>query len=327
MSRRSKASSSSENVSPIPTMVSNEAIVVISGTSSTTTEETIRKVVAQIALPEGYECVLPFPLTRPIIHLRVSGGFLLCAQLYGFELSIENFLGVLAPKLTIGEGEIKRRMKEAGLVDHEFKAKAIMEEELLIVAGPHPVLDPYEGPLNRFTRLQIMMNWASVRKYIPDDVPAMPSSSGRVLHSSHKRPRVDETPTEDVPISSEGTPETSFTTPVLTPHLDPKMVILVHVSTSFSFQILATIVVMEEKHTASLKNFEASCQELLESRAQVVEKDGQIALLSVENEVVRASIVQAYTRGRQEGASSAVAMFKDFVEYTTRCISKLPPSI
>ncbi|KAK4424510.1 hypothetical protein Salat_1644400 [Sesamum alatum] len=69
-------------------------------------------------------------------------------------------------------------MKEAGLVDHEFNAKAILDEELLIVAGLHPAPDKYEGPLDRITRFRIMMNRAAVRKFIPDDVLAMRSSSG-----------------------------------------------------------------------------------------------------------------------------------------------------
>ncbi|KAK4416752.1 hypothetical protein Salat_2500700 [Sesamum alatum] len=50
-------------------------------------------------------------------------------------------------------------------------------------------------------------------------------------------------------------------------------------------------------------------------QVQIVEKDGQVAALTLENEVVRASTVQAYTRGREEGASSAVAAFKNSHEY------------
>ncbi|KAK4413241.1 hypothetical protein Salat_2736700 [Sesamum alatum] len=44
--------------------------------------------------------------------------------------------------------------------------------------------DPYESPLDRFTRLQIMMNRASVRKFIPKDVLAMLSSFGTRSGSS-----------------------------------------------------------------------------------------------------------------------------------------------
>ncbi|KAK4430818.1 hypothetical protein Salat_0843500 [Sesamum alatum] len=55
--------------------------------------------------------------------------------------------------------EIKNRMIEAGLIDHGFRAKAILEDELLIVA-------------------ETMMNRAAVRKFIPEDVPAIPLSLG-----------------------------------------------------------------------------------------------------------------------------------------------------
>ncbi|KAK4434936.1 hypothetical protein Salat_0656600 [Sesamum alatum] len=69
-------------------------------------------------------------------------------------------------------------MKEAGLVDHEFSAKALLEDELLVVAGLHPAPDTYDGLLDRFSKLRIMMNRAAVRKFIPEDVPAIPTSSG-----------------------------------------------------------------------------------------------------------------------------------------------------
>ncbi|KAK4416753.1 hypothetical protein Salat_2500800 [Sesamum alatum] len=69
-------------------------------------------------------------------------------------------------------------MKEVGLVDHEFSAKALLEDEHLVVAGLHPAPDTYGGPLDRFSRLRIMMNRAAVRKFIPEDVSAIPSSSG-----------------------------------------------------------------------------------------------------------------------------------------------------
>ncbi|KAK4421394.1 hypothetical protein Salat_2089900 [Sesamum alatum] len=69
-------------------------------------------------------------------------------------------------------------MKEVGLVDHEFSAKALLEDELLVVDGLHPTPDTYEGPLDRFSRLHIIMNHVVVRKFIPEDVPVIPTSSG-----------------------------------------------------------------------------------------------------------------------------------------------------
>ncbi|KAK4423575.1 hypothetical protein Salat_1940300 [Sesamum alatum] len=67
-------------------------------------------------------------------------------------------------------------MVDMGLIAHGFNAKAILEEELLIVAGIHPAPDPYKGPLDPVTRFQTMMNRAAVRKFIPEDVPAIPLS-------------------------------------------------------------------------------------------------------------------------------------------------------
>ncbi|KAK4421393.1 hypothetical protein Salat_2089800 [Sesamum alatum] len=55
--------------------------------------------------------------------------------------------------------------------------------------------------------------------------------------------------------------------------------------------------------------------ELEALRVQIVEKDGQVAALTLENEVVRASAVQAYTRGREEGASFIVTAFKNSHKY------------
>ncbi|KAK4413824.1 hypothetical protein Salat_2795200 [Sesamum alatum] len=311
MPRRSRASSSSETVSPAPTMVSSEAMAIISGTSTTMTEESIRKLITQIALPVDYEWVLPlpcesanspspgcmtlysaqllsglcFPLPPLLLQVfnllgiprsqllpnsyRLVVGFLLCSQLYGFDPSVENFLGALAPKLTTREcfiyltprpgltfirdkpsshgawksrfffikkpkwgvhvawswflnalpplnlGEIKRRMKEAGLVDHEFKAKSILDEELLIVVGLHPAPDTYEGPLDHFTRLQIMMNRAAVR--IPEDVPVMPSSSGtRYVPSTPTDLPPELTPSSSTPPSAPINPEADVrATPII----------------------------------------------------------------------------------------------------------------
>ncbi|KAK4424010.1 hypothetical protein Salat_1594400 [Sesamum alatum] len=298
MPRHTRVSSSSETASPVSVMASSKAMAVISGTPTTMTEESIRKLVAQIALPATYDWVFPstsmaasnpppgfltvysaqllsglkFPLPFLMVEIfnllgippsqllpnsyRLVVGFLLCSQLYGFSPSVENFLGVLAPKVTTGEcffylsprpgltflrekpsshgawkshfffvrkpewnvptawawslnalpplnlGHIKRVMKEAGLVDHEFNATKILEEELLIVAGLHPAPDRYEGPLDRLTRFRIMMNRASVCKFISNNVPAMPSHSGtRSAPStpSDLPPELTPTPTTTLP--------------------------------------------------------------------------------------------------------------------------------
>ncbi|KAK4423358.1 hypothetical protein Salat_1918600 [Sesamum alatum] len=145
MPRRSKASSSGENVAPSPTLISGEALAVVSSTPSQMSEESIRKLVDQISLPATYDWLRPspsqfannppegfltvytsqltsglrFPLPDLLVQLfnvlgippsqllpnsyRLVVGFLLCSQLYQFEPTLENFLGVLAPKLTTGE--------------------------------------------------------------------------------------------------------------------------------------------------------------------------------------------------------------------------------
>ncbi|KAK4426624.1 hypothetical protein Salat_1431100 [Sesamum alatum] len=59
MPHRTRVSSSSETASPVSVMASSEAMAVISGTPTTMTEESIIKLVAQIALPATYEWVLP----------------------------------------------------------------------------------------------------------------------------------------------------------------------------------------------------------------------------------------------------------------------------
>ncbi|KAK4417430.1 hypothetical protein Salat_2568600 [Sesamum alatum] len=61
---------------------------------------------------------------------------------------------------------VKERVKAAGLLDHGFKAKALVEEDLLILVGLHSVPDTYTGPESRYFRLQTMMNRAVVRKFL-----------------------------------------------------------------------------------------------------------------------------------------------------------------
>ncbi|KAK4426610.1 hypothetical protein Salat_1429700 [Sesamum alatum] len=48
---------------------------------------------------------------------------------------------------------------------------------------------------------------------------------------------------------------------------------------------------------------------------QTVEKESQLAMMMMENAAIKASTMQAYARGREEGASSAVSAFKGSSEY------------
>ncbi|KAK4417218.1 hypothetical protein Salat_2547400 [Sesamum alatum] len=98
-------------------------------------------------------------------------------------------------------------MIDVGLVSHEFKAKAILEEELFIVAGIHPSPDRYEGPLDAYSRLRITMNRAVVRKFIPNDVLAIqPSPSNRSILSTPS-----EAPSASVPRVVTPPPPQSYT--------------------------------------------------------------------------------------------------------------------
>ncbi|KAK4429068.1 hypothetical protein Salat_1206800 [Sesamum alatum] len=49
---------------------------------------------------------------------------------------------------------VRERVKAAGLLDHGFKAKALMEEDLLTLAGLHPIPNTYTGPDSRYFRLR-----------------------------------------------------------------------------------------------------------------------------------------------------------------------------
>ncbi|KAK4424414.1 hypothetical protein Salat_1634800 [Sesamum alatum] len=164
------------------------------------------------------------------------------------------------------------------------------------------------------------------------------------LPSAHKRPRTSKVGIEDTPSVVGEESELDFLAPVLTPRLDPQagvsnMSKVVHradvdVLAPRTLQgignfvlaqtsiIPAAITAMVEKYSHSLRNFEiergAKLREELEAlKGQVVEKDSQIALLSMENDVVRASTMQAYTRGKEEGVFSLVTTYKDSPEYAT----------
>ncbi|KAK4429154.1 hypothetical protein Salat_1215600 [Sesamum alatum] len=295
-------------------------------------------------------------------------------------------------------------MKEAGLVDHEFNAKSLLEDELLIVAGLHPAPDTYEGPLDRFSRLRNSTNEFRVTTVLPEDLPptlvppsntpsssrppsstpsaSMPRSSPppfvqvdpspfpqgtpiievgtseehtpsqtlsdmpplshlpppvEALSSFLKRPRREETPSEGTPRSYEGAPTLVFPAHVLTPRFDPRagsfnMRQAVHQSdvetlSTRSMQALGSFILAQSSTLDFLKSQyreddarsrerEAKLvAELKDLKTQVLENDGQIAALTVENEVVRASTVQAYTRGREEGVFSVVIVSKNSIEY------------
>ncbi|KAK4429358.1 hypothetical protein Salat_1236200 [Sesamum alatum] len=299
----------------------------------------------------------------------------------------------------------ERVIKEAGLVDDEFNAKKILEDELLIVAGLYPAPDRYERPLDRLTRFRIMMNRAAVPKFISDDVPAMPSSWGiRSAPStpSDLAPELTPTPTTTPPPSSVPCPQDTPVIEVVTSPEDiPSMIPPtdlpqdVHPSSPLPLSvedlpsshkrprveaegafnmsktvnradvkvltprpftsignlilsnasvITAAVTALVEKYSYALRTAEALRRELQEAKAgvraqcaeieaqtrerennlkeeldilknQMVEKENQLAVMTMENAAIKASTMQAYARGREEGASSAISAFKRSSKY------------
>ncbi|KAK4433520.1 hypothetical protein Salat_1114300 [Sesamum alatum] len=176
MTRRTRASSSKEASSSLANEISADGFAALSSIP-----------------PKCLPRIPPSQLNPNSYRLVV--GFLLCCQLYHIEPSVETFLGVFAPRLTLrecffhfsprpsllfihdkpssygawknhfffvckAESEVpltwrsslndlpsinfelvRERVKAAGLLDHGFKAKALMEEDLLTLAGLHPVPD------------------------------------------------------------------------------------------------------------------------------------------------------------------------------------------
>ncbi|KAK4415542.1 hypothetical protein Salat_2661600 [Sesamum alatum] len=293
-------------------------MAVISSTSSQMSAEAIRKLVTQ--LTSGLRFPLPPLLIQLFNVLGIPPSQLLPNSYkkpeWGVPVSWGSSLNALPP---LNLGEIKRRMLDVGLVAHEFKAKAILEEELLIVAGLHPAPD------------WIMMNRAVVHKFIPDDIPTIPlSSSTRSVSSnpsnvpSASAPRAI-TPRSYTPAFPQGTPievstspeedpaskrllsksplllveapSLSFPAPILTPRLEPKAGVFnmsrtinrseVELLSSRSVQGLHI-----DEEWARAGEVEAKLREEIEAlRTQLVEKEGQVVTLTMENEVVKASTV------------------------------------
>ncbi|KAK4430724.1 hypothetical protein Salat_0834100 [Sesamum alatum] len=73
---------------------------------------------------------------------------------------------------------LNERVKAAGPLDHGFKANALVEEDLLIVAGLHPIPDTYTGLESRYFRLP------AVRKFLSENVPSNPLSSSSTTSAS-----------------------------------------------------------------------------------------------------------------------------------------------
>ncbi|KAK4423180.1 hypothetical protein Salat_1900800 [Sesamum alatum] len=171
---------------------------------------------------------------------RLVVGFLLCCQLYHIEPSLENFLGEwevplawrssLNELLTINFESVKERVKAAGLLDHDFKAKALVEKDLLIVAGLHPEPATYTG-----LESQTMMNRAVVRKFLPENLPANPLSSSSTRSASATPSEIQSSGRGRSPSRTPSVVRPSSTSPNSVPsqHADvPSEMLVIEVETS-----------------------------------------------------------------------------------------------
>ncbi|KAK4421769.1 hypothetical protein Salat_2127500 [Sesamum alatum] len=122
MPPKSKASSSGENAPPTPTLISGEAMAIVSSTSSQMLEEPIRKLVAQVALPVDYYWLHTFPSQfandPPAGYLTVYASQLTSGLLFPLPTPLQQLFNILripptncfliridvfAPKLTTRE--------------------------------------------------------------------------------------------------------------------------------------------------------------------------------------------------------------------------------
>ncbi|KAK4424729.1 hypothetical protein Salat_1666500 [Sesamum alatum] len=162
---KSKVSSSGENIPPLPTEVSSKALAVIFGIASTS---------------------LTFIKEKPSSHEAWKVRFYFIRKIgWSIPVAPSSSLSALP---TLDLRGLKKEMQEVGLIKHGFNAKGILEKELLIVAGLHPTLDPYDGPEDHFTRFQSMMNRTAVlqvhSRRCPDHPLGDHISFGHSLRSS-----------------------------------------------------------------------------------------------------------------------------------------------
>ncbi|KAK4417022.1 hypothetical protein Salat_2527700 [Sesamum alatum] len=165
-----------------------------------------------MALPEGYNVLTPIEYQRANNPPQPGCVTMYVAQvsdMFHFVLPVVSInhpwkissmfsrrdyvLGnvyVKNPRLMGDEG----RLTDAGLFEHGFKVKALLEIELLVVVGLHFVVDNYDGPESLYSHLQTMMNRAAILNFIPDNIPSNPLSSSGTRSASA-------TPS-DVPLSS-----------------------------------------------------------------------------------------------------------------------------
>ncbi|KAK4428541.1 hypothetical protein Salat_1153900 [Sesamum alatum] len=162
--RRYKTSSSKEPSSPIPNEISPDSFAAI---SSISLKMSPKLIIETLNLLECYEVLCQYntrgQTTLPPIALPSTPPNVFQEVPLAWRLSLNE----LPP---IDFESVRKKVKSASLLDHGFRAKALLEEDLLIVAGLHPIEDTYTGPESCYFHLPI-------HKFLPENVPSNPFSS------------------------------------------------------------------------------------------------------------------------------------------------------
>ncbi|KAK4426296.1 hypothetical protein Salat_1398100 [Sesamum alatum] len=187
MTRRTRVSSSKEPSSAQPNEISLDSFAVISSLPPKMSAKAIVKTINLLGLSEGFKILTPVEYqwanNPPPGYMTVYAAQ--CVS--GLRFPLHPFLVDLLVTLGISPSQLNLnsyRVKAAGHLNHGFKAKALVEEDLLIVAGLHPVPDPYAGLESRYFHLQTMMNRVAVRNFLPENVPSNPLSSSSTRSAS-----------------------------------------------------------------------------------------------------------------------------------------------
>ncbi|KAK4428842.1 hypothetical protein Salat_1184100 [Sesamum alatum] len=185
MPRRTRASSSHKPASPILTEISPSAFGAISEIPLKMSSKSIVKTLNLLSLPEGTP-FLPRFVPHPglvFVHEKPSwyGAWKSCfffVRKAHWEVPLSCGLS-LKELPSVDLDLVKERVRSVGPLEHGFEAKALMEEDILIVAGLHPFEDTYSGPES-----QVMMNRAAIRKFFPKNIPSKPLSSSTTKSAS-----------------------------------------------------------------------------------------------------------------------------------------------
>ncbi|KAK4421059.1 hypothetical protein Salat_2056400, partial [Sesamum alatum] len=232
---------------------------------------------------------------------------------------------------------VKERVKVAGFLDHGFKAKTLVEEDLLIVAGLHPIPQIPVLALKAVTFTSVKslpsnpLSSLSMRSASATPLDVQSSERGRSPSrtSPRVRPDSEEAPPAD---TTQAIPPSSFPLPVMTSQFNPKagvsnMCNAVHMGDVESLAGRGGFrpsAVIPDCYGRLLKNQLADeeskhREENYVLNAQVEEKDSKLVMQAIEMASLRTTSFQSYTRGREEGLvagqSTVVAAYKASPEF------------